>query len=91
MINIKTVKTVVGVVVSIGVGAIVDNAIKATTPSNTKGLKKLAVWVGGIVLSGMVTEAAIKYGEEKIDSAFTGVKKMVEEEKQEENKEKAEI
>jgi hypothetical protein len=87
MINLGMVKTAVGFVIGIGVEAIVDNGIKAITPSNMKGYKKACVWLAGLAISGMVAKGAIKYGEDTIDSAFNGVKKMVEAENQEEVKE----
>lgn len=61
-------------VVSTGVGAIVKNAVKATTPEDIKKLSKLSVWVGTAVVSSMVAEAATKYTKEKIDSGIKAVK-----------------
>jgi hypothetical protein len=54
--------------VSIGVGAIVGNAIKLTTAPDTKKYKKVAIAFGGFVLSSMVSDTASKYATERIDT-----------------------
>lgn len=73
------IKTGLSVVVSVGVGAIVNNAVKSTTPVTTKGLTKLCVVVGTFVLGSMFSEKATKYTDEKIDEAVNQVKVVVEE------------
>lgn len=83
--KIKTVKVVAGIVVSIGVGAIVGNAIKATTPANVSTIKKVCISVGAFVLSGIITDKAVSYTETKITEAIESVKKMVHEETQPES------
>lgn len=45
-------------VIGIGVGTIVENAIKATTPANTTFAKKVAITVGGVAISGLVASSA---------------------------------
>jgi hypothetical protein len=60
-------KQVVGLVVSLGVGTIVKNAIEHTTPATISTLKKVGVGIGGFVISMMVSEVATKYTEQKID------------------------
>jgi hypothetical protein len=87
MKKIEMVKTVGAFIVSIGVGAIIGNGIKATTPAQVGTIKKVCTAIGAIVLSNMVGDAAVKYTEEKIDSAVAGITKMVDEEKQEETEE----
>lgn len=71
---VKIVQGTTKFVVSAGVGAIVKNAIKATTPEDIKKLSKLSVWVGSAVVSSMVAEAATKYTKEKIDAGIQAVK-----------------
>ena len=68
-------------VVSIGVSAIVGSAINQIAGPNLKLPKKLAVGVGGVVLSGMIADMATTYADVKIDEyveivtrVFTGVK-----------------
>lgn len=60
-------KQLFGLVVSLGTGAIVKNAIEHTTPSNISTLNKVGVCVGGLVLSMMVGDVATRYAGEKID------------------------
>ena len=66
---IKTVKTGVGLVVTVGVGAIVGNLIKSTTPVDTSKIIKACIKVGSLVVTGAVGDIAGKYAEEQIDGA----------------------
>lgn len=77
MKKIDILKKVGGIVVSVGVGAIVTNAIKATSPTSMGTIKKVCVIVGGLVLSSMVSDLAVKYAEETIDNTVKEIKKMV--------------
>lgn len=70
-------KDVADVVVSIGVSSIVGNAIKMTTDPEAKLLKKIAIGIGGIVLSGMVGDLASKYTNQQIDNAVASVSSIV--------------
>ena len=74
---LSLVKTVVEVVVSVGVGAVVGNAIKASTPTNTHVVKRVAIGVGGFVLSSMVGDLATKYTNETIDDTADKIKKFM--------------
>lgn len=70
-------------VVSVGVGAIVTNAVAFTTPVLAVGvLKKAAIGVGSFVLSAMLSDKAADYADEKIDEAVEELKKLVEEEEE---------
>lgn len=72
----ETVKLVVSTVASIGIGYIVDNAIKATTPSTIGRVGKLLVVVGGLFLSGMLANMAAKHVDDAIDIGFDAVAKV---------------
>ena len=61
-------KSAAGILISLGVGAVVQNAVNATTPFDQKLLKKISVKVGGYVLSSMVADHAVKYSFEQIDA-----------------------
>lgn len=61
-------KTVAGVASSVGVGAIVKNAINMSTPDNITKLQKVSIVVGTFVLSGMIGEMATKYVNTQIDN-----------------------
>ena len=66
---IETVKTGVGFVVTVGVGAIVGNLVKSTTPVDTSKIIKACIKVGSLVVTGAVGDLAGKYAEEQIDEA----------------------
>ena len=68
MKKLEAIKTASQIIVSVGVGAIVGNAVKITTPGNLGLVKKICVGVGSFVLSNMVSEKAIEYVDEKIDT-----------------------
>jgi hypothetical protein len=77
--KVEMVKTAVGVAVSLGVGAIVENAIKATTPKRIGMITKICTVIGAFVLSGIAGDKAVKYTDEKIDTAVSTLKKMADE------------
>lgn len=62
------VKGATGLVASLGAGAVVGNAIKATTPSDMKKITKVLVGVGGIVISSIAGDMAAKYIEDQIQA-----------------------
>lgn len=66
---IDTVKTGVGFIVTVGVGAIVGNLVKSTTPIDTSKIIKACIKVGSLVLTGAVGDIAGKYAETQIDEA----------------------
>jgi len=66
---IETVKTGAGFVIYVGVGAIVGNLIKSTTPADTSKIVKLCIKVGSLLVTGAVGDMAAKYTEEQIDEA----------------------
>ena len=65
------------VVVSFGVSAVVGNAIKAGTPENAKVYKKVAIGIGGFVLSSIAAEHASRYATESIDGIADRVTQVV--------------
>lgn len=80
MNKIDVLKGATKFVVSVGVGAIVSNAVAFTTPVLAVGvLKRAAIGVGSFVLSAMVSEKATDYTDEKIDEAVEELKKLADE------------
>jgi hypothetical protein len=75
--NIGIIKKVVGFIVSLGVGSIITNAVKSTTPAQLGPIKKILIWVGSLVLGSMVVDQAVKYADDKIDHTALEIKKMV--------------
>ena len=77
MKKIDMIKKIGTLVVSVGVGAIVGNAIKATTPSSINTINRVCIGIGAFVLTGMVSGMAAKYTEEQINETVNEIKKMV--------------
>lgn len=71
-------KSVVDAVVGIGVGAVVGNAIKMSTPADVKLPTKICITVGGFVLSGLVAHHASKHATEQIDITLEQIKELKE-------------
>lgn len=70
---IMLVKGISQLIVSIGVGTIVTNVVKATTPKNIGRLHKICVGLGSFVLSGIVIEKAATYTDKSIDETIKDV------------------
>jgi hypothetical protein len=66
-------KSAVTLVASAGVGAVVTNAIKATTPEDLKIASKITVVVGTLVASRAVADVASTYCSKQIDELKSGV------------------
>lgn len=64
-------------VVSIGVSSIVGNAIKMTTDPTAGRFKKIAIGIGGFVLSNMIGEMATEHTNKKIDTMADRIEKIV--------------
>jgi len=74
MKKIEILKTGVGAIVTIGVGAIIGNAIKSTTPPDVKTITKICIGVGAFVLGSMCTDKAVAYVDGAIDEVVEGIK-----------------
>ena len=59
-----------------GVGLIADEALKVIKPRNLTGFKKVAVKVGGFVLSTMIADKASDYVGETIDKTVNEIKEF---------------
>jgi len=82
MKKLEAIKAVTGFVISIGVGNIISNAVKATTPCNSKILNRVCTLAGVIVLSSIIGDIATKYAEEKITSAVKSISDMAKDQKE---------
>jgi hypothetical protein len=71
MKKLEVIKAIAEIVVSVGVGAIVGNAVNSTTPGDIGKIRKACVVVGSFVLSSMVTDKAVKYTGKAIDDFAT--------------------
>jgi len=73
--NILNVVTpVLALASSFGAGAVVGNAIKATTPDNLKIVSKVLVGIGGVVLASVAGDAAATYIDREIKNMATSFK-----------------
>lgn len=70
---IALIKIASEVVVSLGVGTIVGNVVRATTPENVKGVKKVGILVGSMVLGAMASKKAVEFVNEQIDEVAENV------------------
>ena len=79
MSKIEMVKAIGGIVVSVGVAAIMGNLVKATTPVNTSLIGRVCILIGGAVLTDMVTDVAAEHAEKKMNDAIASFKKEMSE------------
>ena len=77
--TLKVVKIVGGLVISIGIGAVATNLIKATIPENTKILTKICIGVGSFLVAGMAASAASNHFEGIMDRLINVIKVFTDE------------
>lgn len=68
MKKVEILKNAVGFAASLGVGVIVENAVKATTPVGIGKIGKILVLLGSVVLSSACGDLASKYTDSEIDN-----------------------
>lgn len=73
---IGLIKFAADIVVSAGVGAVVGNAVKATSPLAMKLPTQIIVGVGTAALTGMAGSKAANYVSEQIDTAADQLKEL---------------
>lgn len=69
-------KTATDIVVSSGVGAVVGNAIRMSTPLDATTVQKGLIRVGGLALSSAVASATTKHTSGQIDSTIEQLKAL---------------
>ena len=74
--NVNLIKSGIQLVSGFGVGLIADEALKVIKPQNLTGFKKVAVKVGGFVLSTMIADKASDYVGETIDKTVNEIKEF---------------
>ena len=77
MEKIKMIKQAATLVIGVGINSIISNAVKSTTVTEGNKLTKACTWVSVMVLTGIVTNAAIKYTEKQLDAVIIFVKEAV--------------
>lgn len=73
------------IVISVGIGAIAANLIKATTPEGTTKIVKACIWAGSIFISGVAARAAGDRFGKTVDGIVDEITKWLEEHKDEES------
>ena len=74
--NMNLIKSGVQLLSGFGVGLIADEVLKVIKPRNLTGFKKVAVKVGGFVLSTMIADKASDYVGETIDKTVNEIKEF---------------
>ena len=77
MTKLEMVKAGAQIVVSIGVGIVVWNVVKVSSPAGRNVLKNICVGAAGLVLSDMVSDKACSHVETKIDDVANQLKEAV--------------
>lgn len=79
------VKSVGALVLTIGVGNIVSNVIKATTPAAIGILNKVCIAVGSAALTTIISDVTIQRIEHGIDGVINGIKGKMDNKEKETN------
>lgn len=72
------VKLGVGIVVTVGAGAIVGNAVRFTTPSGLGVLKRACIGLGSFVLGSVAGDVCVNYTNGFVDGLKFGATKTIE-------------
>jgi hypothetical protein len=75
---LEVVKTVGGIVISIGVGAVAANLIKATTPEDVKKITKICIGVGSFFVASLAASVAGEKFESTVDRIVNIITKFME-------------
>ena len=79
MTKLEMVKAGAQIVVSIGVGVVVGNVVKLSSPAGRNVLKNICVGAAGLVLSDMISDQACSHVETNIDDVANQLKEAVRE------------
>lgn len=71
MKKIEVFKTGLGLVISVGVGAIVGNAITTVRPQDVGKIKNLCISIGALALTNMVSDNVIDHTNNVIDNVIS--------------------
>lgn len=70
------IKAMVGLAASAGVGVIVRNAVKHTTPLNVSRTDKVLIGVGSLAISGILSNYTISYTNDQVDFVYKTVENI---------------
>lgn len=77
MNKLELLKTAVSLATSSGVGTVVGNLVRHTTPPGLTRAQKILVGIGGFALSSLVGDMLGKQAERNIDEAASGFRRLV--------------
>jgi hypothetical protein len=65
---IEIAKGVLGTITAIGVGNIVGNVVKATTPAGLNLFNRASISFGSFIIGGVITDHAVRYLNAELDN-----------------------
>lgn len=71
------IKSVVGFVVSSGVGSIVGQTLRNTIPEDATRVKKIVMGIGAFALGSAVSAKVVEYVDEQLDDVNNNVRKLL--------------
>lgn len=74
---IKVLKLIVGLLISLGVGALVKNLLVMITPPGAKFVIRISMMVAGYFLAGLAAKATTEAMEVKIDQTVLQIEKVI--------------
>lgn len=77
MKKLEIFKGIAELAVSVGVGMIVGNGVRMTTPADIHVVKKVFVGIGSMALSGMISDKAADYTSKQIDATAERVEEAI--------------
>ena len=75
--HLGLIKSGITMITGLGAGLLADEALKLIKPKSVTGLKKVAVKIGGFVISMMVADKASDYVEEVWDKTAKDIKEFI--------------
>lgn len=76
MNKLNIVKQAAELLVSMGTGAIVGNAVKLTTPAEVSKVQRVTIAIGSFALSAMISDAVGKYASNQIEQVAEQVSNL---------------
>lgn len=69
-------KNVVSIIATAGVGTVIENVIKKTTPEDISRLQKIGIRIGSLVIGAMVSEQVENFTVSKFDELYNTITKI---------------
>lgn len=69
-------KNMVSIITTAGVGTVVENVIKKTTPEDISRIQKIGIKIGSLVIGAMVSEKVEEFTVSKFDELHNTITKI---------------